>query len=156
MKKKRFAMILFFLCVLVMIVGTAFAFGGRWRLGWYNTSAKMIERRVERTADFLDLDDQQQQEFRKILEESYAKRKELFKNAEPLFKAVLDEAKNEQIDENRLLGLIEGNRAKMDEMVRFAIRKYAEFHALLKPEQRAKLVKVMEKISNRRQRRYQE
>ena len=147
MKKRRLAIVLVLLSALVMVVGTAYAFGGRWHRSWYFAPEKMIERRIERSADFLDLDEQQQQALQKILEESYAKRKEALKIAEPFLKAFLEEANNDRIDENRLLGLIENNRENRDEMVRFAIRKYAEFHALLKPEQRAKLVKIMKRFS---------
>jgi len=142
--------------LLIIMVNTALAFGGRWHRGWYQLSPQeMIERRLERAADFLDLDDQQQQALRKIFQESFAKRKEAIKNALPIYTAFLEESRNEQFDENRLLGLIEQNREKRDEMVRFAIQKYAEFHAILNPQQKAKLVKVMEKIANWRRKRMQ-
>jgi len=50
-----------------------------------------------------------------------------------------------EIDKTRLNALLDKNEAQMNEMMRFVADKFTEIHDMLKPEQREKLVTMIEK-----------
>jgi Spy/CpxP family protein refolding chaperone len=91
----------------------------------------------------LDLNDSQKKEVVRIKDEILAKRKGFKADHHAMFETVLAQVKGESVDEALLNQLFQDKEAQFKEMRGFMISKFAEFHKILTPVQREKLVKKM-------------
>ena len=92
----------------------------------------------------LDLTDDQQALLKQYVGDVMKKGMELKKNQAIVRQAVIEQFKNDAIDQQYILNLIARNKSKSDEMTQLVIQRFSDFHQMLTPEQRAKLLKKIE------------
>ncbi len=113
--------------------------------GCYRTPEQRAEHFVERMATELKLNDAQKAQLEKIKGEFLARRPEMAKLREESVKEANELMRSPEIDKARLNALIEKNTSQLDDFVRFVFAKVTELHDMLTPEQRDKLVTMVEK-----------
>ena len=95
---------------------------------------------VDYIAETLDLNDQQRAQLDGIKEEFVAKAETMRADKKAMHDAFMAELRKEEIDPQRLKGLIAQKQEQMTEILDLAVTRLAEFHRTLTPEQREKLV----------------
>ena len=128
-----------------LIVLLAFGAAGCYR----KTPEQRAERVVRHLVSTLSLDAAQAAKLEKMKEEFLAQRPELQKlRAESMadFKELM---LGPEIDQSRLNGRREKVQAHTGDMLQFLFTKFMELHDMLTPEQRGKLVAMMEKHAER-------
>ncbi|MEM7181310.1 MAG: Spy/CpxP family protein refolding chaperone [Spirochaetota bacterium] len=115
---------------------------------------KTFEERVEwvtsKLSSKLDLDDEQKKALDKIKLDIIGKKDEIGLNRGKAMEEVIAEIKKDTFDKERVNTIFTSNQEKRDKMRRFFIDKMAEFHTVLRPEQREKLASLMQKFSHKR------
>jgi Spy/CpxP family protein refolding chaperone len=111
----------------------------------YRTPEQRAEYMVKHLASELKLDDGQKAKFEKIKDEFLAKRPDMIKMREETVKEANDLMRSAEIDKARLNALTERNQTEVNDMIRFISAKFTEIHDMLTPEQREKLVVMIEK-----------
>jgi len=101
---------------------------------------------VDYMAEVLDLDDVQMETLEQIKEEILEKAEQMRDDGKAIHKAVMVQLGSDVIDKEQLKKAIAKHRAQMDEMIEITVDRLAEFHQLLTPEQKAKLVGKLEKF----------
>ena len=107
---------------------------------------KSVEFMVDYAAEVLDLNDVQMEALERIKEDILAKAKEMRDDGKAMHQEVMAQLGSDVIDKDQLKTAIANHRAQMDEMIDLAVDRLAEFHQLLTPEQKAKLVGKLEKF----------
>ncbi|MCB1142397.1 MAG: Spy/CpxP family protein refolding chaperone [Leptospiraceae bacterium] len=135
--------------ILFTILTLGFAFSlfncHSWKHKSPEERAEYISKKVK---SHLDLDESQIKVVDKIKAEWLAKHKEL--KFDPADKdEFLKLVKSEKLDEAKLDALDAKMTNRKTEMHKFFLVKFKEFHAILKPEQKEKLAKHMEKMMKR-------
>jgi periplasmic protein CpxP/Spy len=113
--------------------------------GCYRTPEQRAEYYVQHMAKELKLDDAQKAKLEKIKEEFLARRPEMAKMREETVKEANELMRSSEIDKTKLEALTSKNQAQVDDMIRFISAKFTEIHDMLTPEQRDKLVTMIEK-----------
>ena len=117
---------------------------------WYHkTPEQKAEHAVQHLVTMLKLDAAQTAKLEKIKEEFLARRPDMVKMREESFKDVKEMMLSPQLDQAQLNARTEKIQANAGDMIRFVSAKFAEFHDMLTPEQRSKLVEEMEKHAQR-------
>ena len=111
--------------------------------GSHQKKADWITKRI---AKELKLNDQQKAKLDQIKNEVLAKHGDFKEIHNGMYEAFLTEVKSESANQDKLNQLFLDREAKMKEMRSFMIEKFAEFHEILTPGQRAKLAEKMEKF----------
>jgi Spy/CpxP family protein refolding chaperone len=111
----------------------------------YRTPEQRAEHLVKHLAAELKLDDSQKAKLEKIKDEFLARRPEMIKMREETVKEANDLMRSAEIDRTRLNVLAEKNQTQVNDMIRFVFAKFTEIHDMLTPEQREKLVVMIEK-----------
>ena len=110
------------------------------------THAERAQKMVDHLGDELKLDADQKVKLNKIKDECLAKHKELGLNPKVIADEALAQARTDKVDAEKMNKVIDEQAVKMQEMRKFMVVKMAEFWTILKPEQKAKVAKKMEKI----------
>jgi Spy/CpxP family protein refolding chaperone len=110
----------------------------------YRTPEQRAEHLVKHLAAELKLDDSQKAKLEKIKDEFLARRPEMIKMREETVKEANDLMRSAEIDRTRLNVLAEKNQTQVNDMIRFVFAKFTEIHDMLTPEQREKLVVMIE------------
>jgi len=126
--------------VLFAMILVALTIAGCYR----HTPEQRADRIVSRIAENLDLNDAQKAKLNTIKDEFMAKMPAMRKAREETFSELIADMKDPSIDQGKLTALADKNKAQADEFIGFIFAKYAEFHDMLTPEQRAKAAKEME------------
>ena len=113
--------------------------------GCHRTPEQRAERIVKHITAELKLDDTQKAHLEKIKDEFLAKRPEMAKLREETVKEANELMRSTEIDKARLNALLERNKAFANDMIGFVAAKFTEIHDMLTPEQREKLVNMIEK-----------
>lgn len=113
--------------------------------GCYRTPEQRAEHFVKRMASELKLNNAQTAQLEKIKDEFLAKRPEMVTMREETVKEANALMRSAEIDTARLNALIEKNQTQANEVIRFISAKFTELHDMLTPEQREKLVSMIEK-----------
>jgi Spy/CpxP family protein refolding chaperone len=106
---------------------------------------------VDYIAETLDLTDQQRAQLEGIKEEFIAKAETMRADKKVMHDAFMAELRKEEIDTQRLKGLIAEKQEQMTEFLDLAVTRLAEFHHTLTPEQREKLVTKLEYFHKKHQ-----
>ncbi len=101
---------------------------------------------VDYMAEVLDLNDVQMETLEQIKEEILAKAEHMRSDGKAMHKEAMVQLGSDVIDKEQLKKAIANHRVQMDEMVDLAVDRLAEFHQLLTPEQKSKLVGKLEKF----------
>jgi Spy/CpxP family protein refolding chaperone len=112
--------------------------------GCYRTPEQRAEHMVKYLASELKLDDSQKAQFEKIKDEFLTKRPDMIKMREETVREANDMMRSAEIDKTRLNALVDKNQTQMSDMMRFIAAKFTEIHDMLTPEQREKLVVMIE------------
>jgi len=118
--------------------------------GCHRTPEQKAEHMVKYIAAELKLDDTQKARMEKIKDEFLAKRPEMSKLREETVKEANELMRSTEIDKARLNALLERNKAFANDMIGFVAAKFTEIHDMLTPEQRDKLVNMIEKYHRER------
>ena len=113
--------------------------------GCYRTPEQRAESFVQHMAKDLKLDDSQKAKLEKTKDELLARRLEMTKMREETVKEANELMISSEIDKAKLDALTAKNRAQVDDMIQFVSAKFTEIHDMLTPEQRNKLVSMIEK-----------
>lgn len=120
--------------------------------GCYRTPERRAEHMVKYLATELKLDDSQKTQFEKIKDEFLTKRPDMIKMREETVREANDMMRSAEIDKTRLNALVDKNQTQANDMMRFVASKFTEIHDMLTPEQREKLVVMIEKhMTDKRQ-----
>lgn len=100
----------------------------------------------------LDLDDQQKVKLEALKEEFLAARAEMRKEHEAMLDELLAQVQSEQLDQAKLLQLVERHQAAQNRLAPRVIAKMAELHASLSPKQKAEAAEHLKRFRERVQR----
>ena len=112
--------------------------------GCFRTPEQRAEHMVKHLAAELKLSDSQTAQLEKIKDEFLARRPGLTKMREETIKEANDMMRSAEIDKTRLNALEEKNQTQVNDFMRFVFAKFTEIHDMLTPEQREKLVAMIE------------
>jgi len=112
---------------------------------YYKTPEQRAEDIVQQLVTNLQLDDTQTAKLEKIKYEILARRPEMLALRAETVKEANALMKSPQVDQVKLNALLDKNQKQVDEYVRFIAAKFVEIHDMLTPEQRDKLVVLVEK-----------
>jgi len=112
--------------------------------GCYRTPEQRAEHMVKHLAAELKLDDSQKAQLEKIKDEFLVRRPDMTKMREETIKEANDLMRGAEIDKTRLNALLDKNQTQVNDMMRFVFAKFTEIHDMLTPEQREKLVVMIE------------
>lgn len=107
--------------------------------GCYRTPEQRAAHFVDRISDELKLDEAQKARLDRIKDEFLAKRLKMVKDRDEVYDEAIGLMKSDAIDRAKLDALTEKTRGRTDDAVKFFFAKFAEFHDMLTPEQRAKV-----------------
>jgi Spy/CpxP family protein refolding chaperone len=96
----------------------------------------------------LDLTEEQKNHLNIIKDEMNAKFSERKKHMAEMLTIIREEIQKESIDQQRLEKLFDDRKQFREDMHRFMLQKFVEFHAMLTKEQRIKLNVLIEKMEN--------
>ena len=103
----------------------------------------MADYAVKKLTDKLDLTKEQQVQLEKIKVEVVAQHKEMKGEKGQHFGLILDEFSKDTLDTTKLTAAMEAKQTKKSKHQAFMVEKLAEFHAILTPAQRTKLVEYL-------------
>jgi Spy/CpxP family protein refolding chaperone len=112
--------------------------------GCFHTPEQRAEHMVKHLAAELKLNDSQTAQLEKIKDEFLAKRPGMTKMREETVKEANDLMRSAEIDKSRLNALVDKNQTQVNDIMRFVFAKFTEIHDLLTPDQREKLVVMIE------------
>ncbi|NOT53060.1 MAG: periplasmic heavy metal sensor [Deltaproteobacteria bacterium] len=117
-----------------------------WGVGHAHRSS---ERRMAWIAKRLNLDEQQKLKLEAVHEAMRQAREQFHQERAELFGEVAAQLQSEQLDQAKLLQLLEQRQAMMSQVAPQVIATVAELHASLTPEQKAKAVEHLEHFKDR-------
>jgi Spy/CpxP family protein refolding chaperone len=136
--------------IILLILTGSLIIAGCGRHRFHRASPeKKAEWVVKKITKELDLDEQQQTKLNQIKTELLDKHKDFKGMHGELFSELRDQISSSQIDQDKLNTLFMEKEDQFREMHTFAISKFAEFHSMLTPEQRNKLVEHMDKFKEK-------
>ncbi len=115
----------------------------------HRTPEQRAEHVVKHLVSTLNLDAGQTAKLEKMKEEFLARRPDIQKMREESMADIKEMMLSPQLDQARLNARMEKIQTHTSDMIRFLSAKFAELHDILTPDQRAKLVAVMEKHAKR-------
>jgi protein CpxP len=106
----------------------------------HHTPTERAERMTGKVAKHLNLDEQQKAKLAAVKDEVLAARTESQKEHRAIMEAVIAQVQSDRLDQAKLSQLIEQHQAERTRMMQRALPKVAEWHASLRPEQKAEAV----------------
>ena len=135
-----------------IIVGVAMVIGLlSWGAYAYRSHS---HHRMDRIAERLNLDDQQKVKLEAIHEAMRQARQEFRDERAGMLDEIVAQIKSDQLDQAKVLQLVEQRLARMNQAAPQVIAKVAELHATLTPEQKAKVVEHLDRMKERMQDRH--
>ena len=111
----------------------------------FRSPDKRLEWLKAEIADRLELNENQKTRLDEITNDLLESGKEMHTIRASIRDTVLTELRKNEIDKENLIQVFSENRAKFDDMISMFADRLVEFHQILRPEQRAKLVAEIEK-----------
>ncbi|MBX3236044.1 MAG: Spy/CpxP family protein refolding chaperone [Nitrospiraceae bacterium] len=115
----------------------------------HHTPAERADWMTSKIAKHLDLDGQQKAKLGVVKDEVLAARAESQKEHRAIMEEVLAQVQGERLDEAKLVQLLERHQAVQTRMTQRVLPKVAEWHASLRPEQKAEAVEHIRKWMDR-------
>jgi len=109
---------------------------------------------VDYMTEVLDLSEDQEDMADRFKNEILAKTREMHADKKQMHAEIKAQLSGEAIDTERVKAMMVEHRKEMEVVMNLAVDRIAEFHATLSPEQRAKLIKKLEKWEERCSRRW--
>jgi Spy/CpxP family protein refolding chaperone len=107
-----------------------------------------VEMMAEKLSKDVDLTNEQKNHLNIIKNEMNAKHSEQKKYMTEMFTVIREETQKDSIDQRRLEKLFNDRKQFREDMHRFMLQKFVEFHTMLTKEQRLKLNVLFEKMGN--------
>lgn len=126
------------MAVLVGLLGTSACFR-------HHTPAERADWVTGKIAKQLDLDDQQKAKLAVVKDELLAARAEAQKERRGTMEEVIAQVKSDRLDEAKLAQLIEQHQAERTRMMQRVLPKVSEWHASLRPDQKAEAAKLIQR-----------
>ena len=104
---------------------------------------------VQKISGELDLDEAQEAKLNEIKTELLAKHKSFKGDKEQIWDELHTQLRSDKIDQEKVNSIFTEKEAQFSEMRAFAVTKFAEFHAVLTPEQKNTLVEKLDKMHDR-------
>ncbi len=127
------------MAVLVSLLGTSACFRH------HHTPAERADWVTGKIATRLDLDDQQKAKLAVVKDEMLAARAESQKERRATLEEVIAQVKTDRLDEAKLAQLIEQHQAERTRMMQRVLPKVSEWHASLRPDQKAEAAKLIQR-----------
>ena len=140
--------------IIVLLIAATLAFAGCHHRDYYHSPygdsgkrspEKHVERLKEEITDRLELDENQQQKLDDIAKRILVSAKEFQTVRTSTRETFISEFSKNEISKENLDQVVSQNRVRMDELINVLTDGIVEFHRMLTPEQRAKLVAELEK-----------
>ncbi len=133
---------------LVAIAAGAFLLAGCHgrHCGWKNRPEQKAEHIVKRLAKELDLNEDQKTKLDKIKTEILLRKADFKVVHSGIHDEIFSQLKASSVDQGKLNQAFEDREAKMKELRTFLISEFAEFQAILTPNQREKLVAKLQEF----------
>ena len=125
----------------LFLAGCGHVHGKGFCHGWGGDKADWV---VNKISSELDLNDTQKAKLNSLKDEVLKKKDEFKGDHEAMLAEIRTQLLSDKLDQAKINQLFVSRQAKHDEMRQFLIAKVAEFHAVLTPEQRTKLVNKLE------------
>ncbi|MDF0666999.1 MAG: Spy/CpxP family protein refolding chaperone [Nitrospira sp.] len=126
------------IAVLVGLLGTSACFR-------HHTPAERADWVTGKIARQLDLNDQQKAKLAVVKDELLAARAEAQKERRGTMEEVIAQVKTDRLDEAKLAQLIEQHQAERTRMMQRVLPRVSEWHASLRPDQKAEAAKLIER-----------
>ena len=107
---------------------------------------KGAEFMMDYMSEALDLNDVQMEALERIKEEILEKAEQMRADKKTTHQEIMILVGSEVMDKEKLKTVIANHRVQMDELVNLAVDRFVEFHQMLTPDQKAKLVSKLEKF----------
>ncbi len=99
-------------------------------------------------SETLDLTKSQESELAEIQKEIESKMQALHKDKQAMGETLKEQIGAEQMDKAVILSIVAEHREKMDKMIALVVDRVVVFHKGMTPDQKAKLIKKIEKFEN--------
>jgi len=129
------------------ISGIFFLTGCGGRRGWGVSPEKRADWIATRISKELDLNDTQKNTLNSIKSEILARKLDFRSMNAGAVQAILPQLKSDTLDQAKINSAFQDREAKAKETREFLVAKFAEFHRILTPEQKAKLAEKVEKMT---------
>ena len=105
---------------------------------------------IDRISESLDLNTTQKAQLQRIKDQIREKRESDKAEREDMLKEFSDEFTKNTFDKNVIIDRMKENESKKEEMKNFMIDKLVEFHDILTPEQRSKVVELLKGMNEKK------
>jgi hypothetical protein len=126
-------------CMALMLSGTMLFTGCR-----HPSAGHRAERMVSYLTGELDLDNHQQEVLQRLAAEWKKKHEDMRKARREGIEEILEQFKEDSFSRDVILGRAEAMKPRMEESIEMFADGIAEFHSVLRPDQRSKLVAKLE------------
>ena len=120
----------------------------------YSLHGDRAEWMTEKIASKLELDEAQKVQLNGFKDELMDKKRQLRISRLTIEGELIAQLRNEKIDQEHLKEVITKEKTKLDEMIPIFVTQLAEFHDALTPEQRTKLIEMVERWDAHKKRHY--
>ncbi len=136
------------LSVIALILGVIVLTGCRHYSERWHTPEHKTERKVEYFVKELDLNDKQKEQLEESVNNIMLKKDEIM-SREMFVSEVLSQLSSEKVDKKHLNNIISVEMKNIEELMKSLVKHIADLHSTLTPDQRTKLVKIIEKRKDR-------
>jgi protein CpxP len=115
----------------------------------HHTPAERADWMTNKIAKHLDLDDQQKAKLMVVRDEMVAARAESQQEHKVIMEEVIAQVQSDRLDQAKLAQLMERHQAEQKRLMQRVLPKVADWHATLRPEQKAEAVEHLRKWLDR-------
>lgn len=115
----------------------------------HHTPAERADWMTNKIAKHLDLDDQQKAKLMVVRDEMVAARAESQQEHKVIMEEVIAQVQSDRLDQAKLAQLMEQHQAEQRRLMQRVLPKVADWHATLRPEQKAEAVEHLRKWMDR-------
>jgi Spy/CpxP family protein refolding chaperone len=115
----------------------------------HHTPAERADWMTNKIAKHLDLDDQQKAKLMVVRDEMVAARAESQQEHKVIMEEVIAQVQSDRLDQAKLAQLMDRHQAEQKRLMQRVLPKVADWHATLRPEQKAEAVEHLRKWLDR-------
>jgi Spy/CpxP family protein refolding chaperone len=115
----------------------------------HHTPTERADRMTSKIAKHLDLDDQQKAKLMAVRDEMVAARAESQQEHKAIMEDVIAQVKSDRLDQAKLTQLMDRHQAEQKRVMQRVLPKVTDWHATLRPEQKAEAVEHIRKWMDR-------
>ncbi len=115
----------------------------------HHTPTERADWMTSKIAKHLDLDDQQKAKLMAVRDEMVAARAESQSEHKAMMEEVIAQVQSDRLDQAKLTQLMDRHQAEQKRVMQRVLPKVADWHATLRPEQKAEAVEHLRKLMDR-------